>query len=118
MQNLNIDLETYSSVNLKKAGAWKYIDSPDFQILLFSYSLNGAAPINVDFASGEVLPPEIAELITSPDCIKHAWNAAFEWGCLSKYIGRPLPPEQWRCTMVHSLYAGYPASLDAAGRWH
>ena len=116
MQNLNIDLETYSSVNLKKAGAWKYIDSPDFQILLFSYSLNGAAPINVDFASGEVLPPEIAELITSPDCIKHAWNAAFEWGCLSKYIGRPLPPEQWRCTMVHSLYAGYPASLDAAGR--
>ncbi|MBQ8637119.1 MAG: DNA polymerase [Clostridia bacterium] len=116
MQNLNIDLETYSSVNLKKAGAWKYIDSPDFQILLFSYSLNGAAPINVDFASGEVLPPEIAELLTSPDCIKHAWNAAFEWGCLSKYIGRPLPPEQWRCTMVHSLYAGYPASLDAAGR--
>lgn len=116
MQNLNIDLETYSSIDIKKAGAWKYIDSPDFQILLFSYSLNGAAPINIDFASGEVLPPEIARLLTSPDCIKHAWNAAFEWGCLSKYIGRPLPPEQWRCTMIHSLYAGYPASLDAAGR--
>ena len=116
MHTLNIDLETYSSVDIKKAGAWKYIDSPDFEILLFSYSLDGATPVNVDFAQGEVLPPQIAELITSPDCIKRAWNAAFEWGCLSKYIGKPLPPEQWRCTMVHSLYAGYPASLDAAGR--
>ena len=116
MHTLNIDLETYSSVDIKKAGAWKYIDSPDFEILLFSYSLDGATPVNVDFAQGEVLPPQIAELITSPDCIKRAWNAAFEWGCLSKYIGEPLPPEQWRCTMVHSLYAGYPASLDAAGR--
>lgn len=116
MHNLNIDLETYSSVNIKKAGAWRYINSPDFEILLFSYSLDGATPVNVDFAQGEVLPPQIAELIASPDCIKRAWNAAFEWGCLSKYIGKPLPPEQWRCTMVHSLYAGYPASLDAAGR--
>lgn len=116
MHTLNIDLETYSSVDIKKAGAWKYIDSPDFEILLFSYSLDGTTPVNVDFAQGEVLPPQIAELITSPDCIKRAWNAAFEWGCLSKYIGKPLPPEQWRCTMVHSLYAGYPASLDAAGR--
>ena len=116
MQNLNIDLETYSSINIKKAGAWKYIDSLDFQILLFAYSLNGAETVVIDFANGEVLPQEITELLTSPDCVKHAWNAAFEWGCLSKYIGKPLPPEQWRCTMVHSLYAGYPASLDAAGR--
>ena len=54
--------------------------------------------------------------ISSPEYIKHAYNAAFEWGCLSKYIGRQLPPEQWRCTMVHGLYAGYTAGLDATGR--
>lgn len=116
IHELSIDLETYSSVDIKKAGAWKYINSPDFEILLFSYSLDDAEPICIDFAMGEVLPPWLVAALESPFYIKGAWNAPFEWGCLSKYIGRPLPPEQWRCTMFHSLYAGYPASLDAAGR--
>ena len=115
MHHLSIDLETYSSIDIKKAGAPRYIASPDFEILLFAYSLDGADPMCVDFAAGEVLPPWVADAITSPDYIKHAYNAAFEWGCLSKYIGRQLPPEQWRCTMFHALYAGYPASLAAAG---
>ncbi len=116
MDHLSIDLETFSSVPIGKAGAQKYIMSPDFEILLFAYSLNGAPVVCVDFAQGEVLPPEIAAMLTSSEVIKHAYNAPFEWGCLSKYIGRQLPPEQWRCTMFHGLYAGYPAGLDAVGR--
>lgn len=116
MHHLNIDLETFSSVPIAKAGAQKYIQSPDFEILLFAYSLDGSPVVCVDFAGGETLPREIADAITSPDYIKHAYNAPFEWGCLSKYIGRQLPPEQWRCTMFHGLYAGYTAGLDATGR--
>lgn len=116
MHHLSIDLETYSSVPLAKAGAQKYIASPDFEILLFAYSLDGAPVVCVDFAQGEKLPPGIAAAITSSDYIKHAYNAPFEWGCLSKFVGRRLPPEQWRCTMFHGLYAGYTAGLDATGR--
>lgn len=116
MHHLSIDLETYSSVPIAKAGAQKYIQSPDFEILLFAYSLDGAPVVCVDFAQGEVLPPDIAAAIASPDYIKHAYNAPFEWGCLSRYMGRQLPPAQWRCTMLHGLYAGYTAGLDATGR--
>ena len=116
MHHLSIDLETYSSVPLAKAGTQKYIASPDFEILLFAYSLDGAPVVCVDFAQGEKLPPGIAAAITSSDYIKHAYNAPFEWGCLSKFVGRRLPPEQWRCTMFHGLYAGYTAGLDATGR--
>ena len=116
MHNLSIDLETYSSVDIKKAGAQKYIQSPDFEILLFSYSLDYAEPVCIDFAMGEVLPPWLADALTNPDYLKKAYNAPFEWGCLSKYIGRQLPPEQWRCTMFKGLYAGYTAGLEATGR--
>ena len=116
MHHLSIDLETYSSVPIAKAGAQKYIASPDFEILLFAYSLDGSPVVCVDFAQGEMLPQEIANALTSPNYIKHAYNAPFEWGCLSKYVGRQLPPEQWRCTMLHGLYAGYTAGLDATGR--
>lgn len=116
MHHLSVDLETYSSVPIAKAGAQKYIASPDFEILLFAYSLDNAPVVCVDFARGELLPPQIAAALSSPEYIKHAYNAAFEWGCLSKYVGAQLPPEQWRCTMVHGLYAGYTAGLDATGR--
>lgn len=116
MHNLSIDLETYSSVDIKKAGAWRYISSPDFEILLFSYSLDYAEPVCIDFAMGEVLPPWLADALTNPNYLKKAYNAPFEWGCLSKYIGRQLPPEQWRCTMFKGLYAGYTAGLEATGR--
>lgn len=115
MHHLSIDLETYSSVPIAKAGAQKYISSPDFEILLFSYSLDGAPVEIIDLARGEQLPSWLVQAITSPDYIKHAYNAPFEWGCLSKYLGW-LPPDQWRCTMFHGLYCGYTAGLDATGR--
>lgn len=116
MDHLSIDLETFSSVPIAKAGAQKYIASPDFEILLFAYSLNGAPPVCCDIAQGEHLPDWVLDALCDPQCLKHAYNAAFEWGCLSKFMGGQLPPEQWRCTMFHGLYAGYPAGLDAAGR--
>ena len=116
MHHLSIDLETFSTVPIAKAGAQKYIASPDFEILLFAYSLDGAPVEVVDFAQGEILPAWVAEAIISPGYIKHAYNAPFEWGCLSKYVGRQLPPEQWRCTMFHGLYAGYTAGLSATGK--
>lgn len=116
MDHLSIDLETFSSVPIQKAGVQKYIQSPDFEILLFSYSLNGAEPVCCDFLQGEVLPQWVINALTDPNCLKHAYNAPFEWGCLSKFLGRQLPPSQWRCTMFHGLYAGYTAGLDATGR--
>lgn len=116
MHKLNIDLETYSDIPIQKAGAQRYIASPNFEILLFGFSFDGSPVTVVDFAQGETLPKWVQEALLDPICIKKAWNAPFEWGCLSKYIGKPLPPEQWRCSMFHSLYAGYPASLDVAGR--
>lgn len=116
MDHLSIDLETFSSVPIAKAGAQKYIASPDFEILLFAYSLNGAPSVCCDIAQGELLPDWVLDALCDPQCLKHAYNAAFEWGCLSKFMGRQLPPKQWRCTMFHGLYAGYPAGLDATGR--
>ncbi len=115
MHHLSIDLETYSSVPLAKAGAQKYIQSPDFQILLFAYSVDGAPVEIIDLARGEYLPPWLVQAIISPDYIKHAYNAPFEWGCLSKFLGA-LPPSQWRCTMFHGLYCGYTAGLEATGK--
>lgn len=115
MHHLNIDLETFSSVPIKRAGAQKYIQSPDFEILLFAYSLDGAPVEVIDFTRGEALPPWMVQALTSPEFIKHAYNASFEWGCLSKFLGW-MPPDQWRCTMFHGLYCGYTAGLEATGR--
>lgn len=114
--HLSIDLETFSSVSIKKAGAQAYLRSPDFEILLFAYSLDGGPSTVIDLACGEKVPWWLYDALINPDYIKHAYNAAFEWGCLSRYMGVKLPPSQWRDTMLHSLYCGYPASLDAAGR--
>ena len=116
MHDLSIDLETYSSVPIGKAGAWKYIESDDFEILLFAYSLDSQPVEIIDLAQGEQLPLWLAQAIESPEYIKHAYNASFEWGCLSKFFGRHLPPEQWRDTMLHGLYAGFTAGLDATGK--
>lgn len=115
-RHLSIDLETFSSVDIKKSGAFKYIESPDFQILLFAYSLDGGPVQVVDLATGEQLPPWLVAALNDPGYIKHAYNAMFEWGCLSKCFRAPLPVEQWRCTMLHGLYCGYTAGLDATGK--
>lgn len=116
MIHLSIDLETYSDVNLKKAGLYRYVQSPAFEILLFAYSFDGAPTQVIDMAQGEEIPMEVVHALTDPQCLKHAYNAAFEWYCLSKYMGAQLPPSQWRDTMLHGLYAGYTAGLDATGR--
>ena len=116
MIHLSIDLETYSDVNLKKAGLYRYVQSPAFEILLFAYSFDGAPTQVIDMAQGEEIPMEVIHALTDPQCLKHAYNAAFEWYCLSKYMGAQLPPAQWRDTMLHGLYAVYTAGLDATGR--
>lgn len=115
MHHLSIDLETYSSVPIAKAGAQKYIQSPDFEILLFAYSLDGGDVHIIDLAQGELFPQWLASALSDPQYIKHAYNASFEWGCLSKFMGT-LPIDQWRCTMFHGLYCGYTAGLDATGK--
>lgn len=115
MHHLSIDLETYSSVPIAKAGAQKYIQSPDFEILLFAYSLDGGDVQIIDLAQGELLPQWLASALSDPQYVKHAYNASFEWGCLSKFMGT-LPIDQWRCTMFHGLYCGYTAGLDATGK--
>ncbi len=113
--HLSIDLETYSSAPIQKTGAFKYVANDDFEILLFAYSLDGAPVQIIDLASGEPLPPWLVDSLKNPEYIKHAYNAPFEWSCLSKFLG-PLPPDQWRCTMFHGLYCGYTAGLEATGR--
>ncbi|NCC06745.1 MAG: hypothetical protein EOM30_01575 [Clostridia bacterium] len=116
MHTLSIDLETYSSVPIKKAGAQAYLRSPDFEILLFAYSVDNAPVEIVDMAQGEQPPEWLIKALYSPEYIKHAYNAPFEWGCLSRYTGIKLPPSQWRDTMLHGLYCGYTAGLEATGR--
>lgn len=113
--HLSIDLETYSSIPIAKAGAFRYIASADFEILLFAYSLDGAPVEVVDVANGERVPDWLVMALHDPCCIKHAYNAPFEWACLSKVYGQMIP-SQWRCTMFHGLYAGYTAGLDATGK--
>ena len=115
-RHLSIDIETFSSVDLKKSGMFKYIESPDFQIMLFAYSLDGGSVQIIDFATGETLPPWLATALTDPGYIKYAYNAMFEWGCLSKFWQTPLPVSQWRCTMARGLYCGYTVGLEATGK--
>lgn len=116
MKHLSIDLETFSSVPIAKAGLYKYVQSPDFEILLFAYSVDGSPVEIVDFAQGELLPQDLYDALSDPEYIKHAYNAPFEWYCLSKFCGRMLPVDQWRDTMLHGLYCGYTAGLDATGK--
>lgn len=115
VKHLSIDIETRSSVDIAKAGAYKYAQSPDFQILLFAYQF-GEDPVEIiDFTDGETLPKELVSALKNPKVIKNAYNAAFEWYCLNR-AGFETPIDQWRCTMVHGLYCGYTAGLDATGK--
>ena len=114
MQNLSVDIETRSSVDIGKAGLYKYARSPDFAILLFAYKADERDVEIVDLARGERIPEEILEALQSPGVLKHAYNAAFEWYCLNR-AGHVTPVSQWRCTMAHGLYCGYPAGLEKAG---
>ncbi len=113
--HLSIDIETRSSVDIKKAGAYKYAQSPDFQILLFAYQWNDIEVEIIDLACDGWIPDWVIEALADPKVIKHAYNAAFEWYCLNS-AGYVSPIDQWRCTMAHGLYCGYTAGLDATGK--
>lgn len=114
--HLSIDIETRSSVDISKAGAYRYAQSPDFKILLFAYQWDDGPVEVIDLMADESFPPEIWEdALRDPNVIKHAYNAAFEWYCLNR-AGYETPIDQWRCTMAHGLYCGYAAGLDASGR--
>ena len=114
--HLSIDIETRSSVDISKAGAYKYAQSPDFKILLFAYQWDDGPVEVIDLTADESFPPEIWEdALRDPNVIKHAYNAAFEWYCLNR-AGYETPIQQWHCTMAHGLYCGYTAGLDATGR--
>lgn len=111
MRHLSIDIETFSSVGIKKSGLYKYVQSPDFEILLFAYSFDGEPVRIIDMAQFEPFPADLVTALQDPNVIKHAYNAPFEWYCLNKFLYSPL--EQWRCTMLHGLYCGYTAGLAA-----
>ena len=115
MKHLSIDIETRSSVDIGKAGLYKYAQSPDFCILLFAFQEDGNPVEVVDLAQGEEIPEHAVRMLADPDVTKHAYNAAFEWYCLNR-AGYRTPLEQWRCTMAHGLYCGYTAGLDATGK--
>lgn len=114
MKHLSIDIETYSSVDIKKAGMYKYALSDDFQILLFAYSIDFGEVKIIDLAKGEILPGEVVSALNDKNIIKHAYNAPFEWWCLNQ-AGYKTEIEQWRDTMFHGLYCGYTAGLGATG---
>lgn len=115
MQHLSIDIETYSSVNLQKAGVYKYAESPDFDILLFGYSVDGGAVKVIDLACGEKIPAEIVDALSDESVTKWAFNAQFERVCLSNYLETWFSPDSWHCTMVWSATLGLPLSLEGVG---
>lgn len=132
MDNISIDIETYSSVDLKKCGVYKYAESDDFEILLFAYSIDGSEVKVIDLAKGEEIPSEILDALTDEKISKWAFNAQFERVCLSRFLRDKgtsldpfydnhelstsmvmfLNPTSWKCTMIWSATLGLPLSLE------
>ena len=135
MRTLSIDIETYSDVPLQKSGVYRYTESPDFEILLFGYSVDSGPVQVVDLACGEQIPTEVLEALTDDSIIKWAFNAAFERVCISRYlrdlgisldpfhdrhplsqeVARYLNPDSWRCSMIWAATMGLPLSLEGVG---
>lgn len=111
MMRLACDLETYSPEPLPKTGVHRYAEHPEFEILLFGYSVDGGPVGVIDLAGGEPIPPALVDALFDPGVVKHAFNAAFEIACLSAHFRKPLPAEQWRCTSVLALTLGMPGNL-------
>ncbi|EAE4845177.1 hypothetical protein E1T99_15570 [Listeria monocytogenes] len=117
MKHLSLDLETYSSVDISKCGVYKYSESPDFEIMLFAYSVDGSSVEVVDLTQGERIPREIIDALSDETVIKHAFNANFERVCLSRFLGVDgfLSPRGWHCTMIWAATLGLPLSLAGVG---
>jgi DNA polymerase len=116
MKTLAIDIETYSSIDLRTSGVFAYTEANDFEILLFAYAFDDEEVQIIDLAQGEELANEIIEALTDPSIIKTAFNAQFERTCLSKHLNIEMLPEQWRCSQVHSLTLGLPISLAGVAK--
>ena len=120
MKTINIDIETFSSINISKSGVYKYVESEDFEVLLFAYSIDGGKTEIVDIANGEELSEETIQALLDDNVIKWAFNAQFERICLSRFLKLPkgtyLNPKSWRCTMIWSAYMGLPFSLEGVGK--
>ena len=112
---LHIDLETYSSVDLKTAGVHRYVESPDFEILLFGYAYGMAEPVVIDLAQGEEIPDYVLADLTSPDRMKVAHNCDFERTCLARWYHQTMPADQWEDTQHLAAMHGLPQSLEGAG---
>lgn len=115
MKQLSVDIETKSSADIRKTGLYRYAQDPDFSVLLFAYMEDDLPVQVVDLAMGEAIPTRILEAMRDPHITKHAYNAAFEWYCLNR-AGYETPLDQWKCTMIHGLYCGYTAGLEATGK--
>jgi len=115
MTHLSIDIETYSGVDIKKSGLYKYAESPDFEILLFAYSIDFGPVEIIDLASGEKLPEALIKALNDKEVIKHAYNAPFEYYCL-KSAGYKTSIDQWHCTLLHGLYCGYTSGLGVTAQ--
>lgn len=114
MRHLSIDIETFSDIDIQKAGAYRYAQSEQFRIMLFAYSFDGEEVQVIDLENGEEIPHFILTALQDKDVIKHAYNAAFEWYCLNR-AGIKTPLDQWQCTMVHAMYLSLPAGLANTG---
>lgn len=112
---LEVDIETYSDVDLIKCGIYAYADSPAFEVLLFAYSFDRGETQVIDLAQGEELPAEVAEAVIDDSVVKTAFNANFERTCLSKHFGRYLSPESWHCSAVQAAMLALPRSLEDVG---
>ena len=115
MKTLSLDLETFSDVDLSKCGVYKYSSSPNFEILLFGYSVDGGDVQVIDLCQGEEIPADILAALSDESVIKWAFNAMFERVCLSNYLGEWLEPGSWKCSMVWSATLGLPLSLESVG---
>ena len=115
MPTLSLDIETFSEVDLPKAGVYAYSDHPSFEILLFAYAFDDEPTEIIDLKCGEQLSRRVLDALTDPACTKTAFNAAFERTCISRHLGVHLKPESWQCTAVQSAMLALPLSLDAVG---